>query len=33
MSEETGVSGMAGRRKEMGVEQAVKEEGKEQAGI
>ena len=32
MSEETGVSGTAGRRKEMGVEQAVKEEGEEQAG-
>lgn len=31
MSEETGVSGMAGRRKGMGIEQAVKETGKEQS--
>lgn len=31
MSEETGVSGMAGRRKGMGIEQAVKGVGKEQA--
>lgn len=31
MSEETGVSGTAGRRKGMGIEQAVKGVGKEQA--
>ncbi len=32
MSEETGASGMAGRRKGMGVEQAVKRKREEQTG-